>query len=52
MLTFVMEYMDPTKPYGDRVQQLLFAESLKEAKQKAKKLANLRGVSEYYVRRS
>ena len=49
---YIMEYLNPAKSYAERVQQVIIADTMKEAKAKARTLAKLRGVNEYYVRKA
>lgn len=49
---YIMEYLNPAKPYAERIQQVIIANAMKEAKVKAHALAKLRGVTEYYVRKA
>jgi hypothetical protein len=45
MKRYIMEYLDK-----GRVQQIIFADNMKEAKEKAKFYASQRNIEEYYVR--
>jgi len=49
---YIMEYLNPSKPYAERIQQVIVASTMKEAKAKAHTLARLREVTEYYVRKA
>lgn len=44
MRRYIMEYLEK-----GRTQQVIFANTLKEAKQKASIIAKSRGISEFYV---
>lgn len=44
MKRYIMEYLEKS-----RTQRVIFANSLKEAKQKAKEIAKINGITEYYV---
>ena len=51
---FVMEYLEKYthiigRSPSSRVQEVIFAETLKQARQEAKRRAAIKGIDEYYV---
>ena len=51
---FVMEYLEKYthlngRNPGGRTQEVIFAETLKQARQEAKRRADIKGIDEYYV---
>lgn len=44
MKRFIMEYIE-----NGRTQQVLYADNIKKARKAAKTIAELRGITEYYV---